>query len=793
MTNPIERANAALVLHTENSVPGGSIDPVCGMTVVPARAAGFVEHDGHTYHFCSRHCVDKFRTNPAKYLSGDRDSCAGDQGASAEPIPAGSRFTCPMDPEIVRDRPGACPICGMALEPIVVSADDPPDPELIDMTRRFWVSALLTGPLVALSMLVMLPSFRPPALLAGRALAWIELTLATPVVFWCGWPLFSRGIASIANRRLNMFTLIGLGTGTAYFFSIVATVFPTILPTAVADHHGEMPVYFEAAAAIVSLVLLGQVLELRARRQTGSAIRALLGLAPKTARRIDTGDNDEEIALDVVKPGDRLRVRPGERVPVDGIILEGMSTVDESMISGEPMPVAKAPDDRVIGGTVNGTGAFVMRADRIGADTVLAQIVRMVTEARRTRAPIQRLADRVSAYFVPTVVAIALATFWIWMVVGPEPRLGHALVCAVSVLIIACPCALGLATPMSIMVGTGRGAAAGVLIKNAEALETLDRVDTLVLDKTGTLTEGKPRVIAVETASGVTENELLSRAASLEQSSEHPLAAAIVAAAADRGLRLASASGFQSHTGRGAIGQVEGRTVAVGNLACVRERNIDAAPMAAITRTLAARGQTVVYVMIEDRLAGLIGIADPVKESAVDAMSLLRADGLRLIMLTGDSQATAHSVAASLGIDEVRAEVLPDQKSAEVERLQAEGRIVAMAGDGINDAPALARANVGIAMSTGTDIAIESAGVTLLKGDPKGLVRARRLSQATMTNIRQNLAFAFLYNALGIPIAAGALYPAFGITLSPMIASLAMTCSSISVILNALRLRNTRL
>jgi Cu+-exporting ATPase len=793
VTNPIERANAALVLHTENSVPGGSIDPVCGMTVVPARAAGFVEHDGHTYHFCSRHCVDKFRTNPAKYLSGDRDSCAGDQGASAEPIPAGSRFTCPMDPEIVRDRPGACPICGMALEPIVVSADDPPDPELIDMTRRFWVSALLTGPLVALSMLVMLPSFRPPALLAGRALAWIELTLATPVVFWCGWPLFSRGIASIANRRLNMFTLIGLGTGTAYFFSIVATVFPTILPTAVADHHGEMPVYFEAAAAIVSLVLLGQVLELRARRQTGSAIRALLGLAPKTARRIDTGDNDEEIALDVVKPGDRLRVRPGERVPVDGIILEGMSTVDESMISGEPMPVAKAPDDRVIGGTVNGTGAFVMRADRIGADTVLAQIVRMVTEARRTRAPIQRLADRVSAYFVPTVVAIALATFWIWMVVGPEPRLGHALVCAVSVLIIACPCALGLATPMSIMVGTGRGAAAGVLIKNAEALETLDRVDTLVLDKTGTLTEGKPRVIAVETASGVTENELLSRAASLEQSSEHPLAAAIVAAAADRGLRLASASGFQSHTGRGAIGQVEGRTVAVGNLACVRERNIDAAPMAAITRTLAARGQTVVYVMIEDRLAGLIGIADPVKESAVDAMSLLRADGLRLIMLTGDSQATAHSVAASLGIDEVRAEVLPDQKSAEVERLQAEGRIVAMAGDGINDAPALARANVGIAMSTGTDIAIESAGVTLLKGDPKGLVRARRLSQATMTNIRQNLAFAFLYNALGIPIAAGALYPAFGITLSPMIASLAMTCSSISVILNALRLRNTRL
>ncbi|MGO9469917.1 MAG: heavy metal translocating P-type ATPase, partial [Isosphaeraceae bacterium] len=770
-------------------------DPVCGMTVDPNRAAASTEYDGRTYYFCCHHCLEKFRQDPQRYLAPQAEVAAREASAgrsSAAPAP-GARYTCPMHPEVVSDRPGSCPICGMALEPVVVSADADVDPELADMSRRFTICLILTVPLLLLSMGEMLRGFAPAREIAGRSWLWVQLALATPVVVWGGLPFFKRGWASIAARSLNMFTLIAMGTGTAFVFSVAATFIPGIFPDSFRDHHGEVAVYFEPAAVITTLVLLGQVLELRARRQTGSAIKALLGLSPKTARRLRDDDREEDVAIDQVVPGDRLRIRPGEKVPVDGTVGEGRSAIDESMITGEPMPVAKGPGDRVIGGTVNGTGGLVMRAERVGADTMLAQIVRMVSLARRTRAPIQRLADRVSAYFVPSVVAAALLTFLVWGLLGPEPRMAHALVNAVAVLIIACPCALGLATPMSIMVATGRGAAAGVLVKNAEALEILERVDTLVVDKTGTLTEGKPRVVTVSSASGWDESEWLRLAASLEQGSEHPLAAAITRCALEKGLTLSRAEAFQSQTGLGIEGKVGGRMVAVGNLAVVEKVGIQPDALVKRAEDLRGDGQTIVFVVVDGRPAGLLGIADPIKDSAAAAVGDLKEDGLRLIMVTGDNRTTALTVARRLGLGEVRAEVLPDQKAKEIERLQAEGRVVAMAGDGINDAPALSQAQVGIAMGTGTDVAMESAGITLIKGDLRGIVRARRLSRATMSNIRQNLAFAFLYNTLGVPIAAGVLYPLFGILLSPMLASLAMTFSSVSVIMNALRLRRVRL
>ncbi len=800
--NPSEHAHALNPHQHDGQSRDTVTDPVCGMRIIPETAAGSAVHDGRTYYFCSRRCAERFREDPARFLTDEaRVAPPVSSSSSVSPAPAlvappraeGTTYTCPMHPEIVRDRPGACPICGMALEPRAISEDVDVDPELQDMNRRFWLSAGLTMPLLLLSMAEMVPGLVLPGFLTGRSLVWIQLALATPVVVWGGLPFFERGWASLVHRNLNMFTLIAMGTGTAYVFSAIAALVPAVFPASFRDHHGEVAVYFEPAAAIVTLVLLGQLLELRARRQTGSAIRSLLGLAPKTARRIREDGREEDIPLDQVVPGDRLRVRPGEKVPVDGIILEGTSAVDESMISGEPMPVEKGPDGRLIGGTVNGTGGLVMRAERVGAETMLAQIVRMVSEARRTRAPIQRLADLVSSYFVPGVVLAAVITFVAWSIWGPEPRMVHALVSAVAVLIIACPCALGLATPMSIMVGTGRGAAAGVLVKNAEALETLERVDTLVFDKTGTITEGKPRVVSVVLAPGQDESELLALAASLEQASEHPLAAAIVRAAREKGLKLASAEAFQSRTGQGAVGQVGGRSVAVGNQTVLEAEGALPGPLGERADELRRDGQTVVFVWVDGRPVGLLGIADPIKESAASAVNDLRAEGLRLIMLTGDSRTTAEAVARRLGLDEVRADVMPAQKSEEIKRLQAEGRVVAMAGDGVNDAPALAQADVGIAMGTGTDVAIESAGITLIKGDLRGTVRARRLSRATMTNIRQNLAFAFLYNALGVPIAAGVLYPWFGILLSPMIASLAMTFSSVSVIVNALRLRRLEL
>ena len=702
-------------------------------------------------------------------------------------------YTCPMHPEIVRDAPGACPICGMALEPTTVTAEEEVNPELVDMTRRFWVSVALTAPLVLFAMAEMLVGASVAHLLPGRLLAWVQLALATPVVLWGGWPFFVRGWASIVNRHLNMFTLIAIGTGTAYGYSVVATLFPDLFPHAFQGHGGGVAVYFEAAAAITTLVLLGQVLELRARSQTSSAIRALLGLAPKTARVVREDGTEEDLPLERVQPGDRLRIRPGEKVPVDGVILDGTSAVDESMVTGEPVPVEKGAGSRVIGGTVNGTGSLIMQAERVGSETLLAQIVRMVSEAQRTRAPIQRLADVVSAYFVPAVIVVALLTFVVWALVGPEPRLAYALVNAVAVLIIACPCALGLATPMSIMVGTGRGATAGVLIKNAEALEVLKQVDTLVVDKTGTLTEGKPRLASVVALPGQEETALVRLAASLERASEHPLAAAIMAGADERGIPLTEVQDFRSVTGKGVVGTVDGHTVALGNRALLADVQVEAGELAERAEELRREGQTVMFVAVDGRPAGLLGVADPIKASTPEAIEMLRADGIRVVMLTGDSRTTAEAVARTLGIDAVEAEVLPDQKGDVVKRLQAAGHVVAMAGDGMNDAPALAQAQVGIAMGTGTDVAMESAGVTLVKGDLRGIVRARRLSQATMRNIRQNLFFAFLYNALGVPIAAGVLYPVFGLLLSPMLASAAMTFSSVSVIANALRLRKVAL
>ena len=718
-------------------------------------------------------------------------------GMALEPVGAEApttrtEYVCPMHPQIVRDAPGSCPICGMALEPRTVTGDEE-NAELKDMTRRFWVSVALSVPLLAFVMGDMLPGQPLRHALSGRLMAWLQLVLATPVVLWGGWPFFARGWASIVNRSLNMFTLIALGTGTAYVYSVVAALAPGMFPESFRTHGGEVELYFEAAAIITTLVLLGQVIELRARSQTSSAIKALLGLTPKTARRLRDDGGEEDVSLDEVRPGDRLRVRPGERVPVDGVFLEGTSAVDESMVTGEPIPVEKAPGSRVTGGTVNGPGGFVMRAERVGSDTLLAQIVRMVSEAQRSRAPIQRLADTVSAYFVPAVVAVAVISAAVWGLLGPEPRMAYALVNAVAVLIIACPCALGLATPMSIMVATGRGAMAGVLIKNAEALEILERIDTLVVDKTGTLTEGKPRLASLVTAPGHSESDLLRLAASLERGSEHPLAAAIVAGAEERKLTLSAVGDFRSITGKGVAGRVEGRTVALGNHRLMQDLGVPIGDLSERADALRRDGQTAMFVAVDGRIAGLVGVADPIKESTPEALRLLRESGVRVVMLTGDSRATAETVARKLGITEIEAEVLPDQKSAVVKRLQAEGRIVAVAGDGINDAPALAQAHVGIAMGTGTDVAMESADITLVKGDLRGIARARRLSQATMRNIRENLFFAFVYNALGVPIAAGVLYPLFGLLLNPIIASAAMSFSSVSVIFNALRLRRLAL
>ena len=768
-------------MHHEHPV----IDPVCGMTVTPAEAAGHADHEGRTYHFCSTHCLDRFRAAPARFVGED------DRTAAAPSASAGTKWTCPMHPEIVRDGPGSCPICGMALEPMMPTGDER-NPELEDMTRRFRVSLVLAAPVLVLMISEMLPSTPIQRRVPASVLLWVQFALATPVVLWGGWPFFERGWASVMNRSLNMFTLIALGTGAAYAYSVAALLLPGAFPESFREH-GIIPVYFEPAAVIVTLVLLGQVLELRARSRTSAAIRSLLGLAPKTARRIEPDGHEGDVLLEHVRVGDRLRVRPGERVPVDGVVLDGASAVDESMVTGEPIPVEKTAGGRVTGGTVNATGTFIMEAQRVGADTLLAQIVRMVGEAQRSRAPIQKLADTVSSWFVPAVVVVAVVTFIVWGTFGPEPRLAHALVNAVAVLIIACPCALGLATPMSVMVGTGRGAETGVLIRNAEALETFEKVTTIVVDKTGTLTEGKPRLATVSPEPPLTETELLALAASLELVSEHPLAAAIVAGAAERGVARSDVDAFESMTGKGVTGRVRGRLVGIGNPALMGSLGLDTTELQARADRLRAAGQTVVFVAVDGRPAGLIGVADPVKPTTPDAIRALRAEGIRIVMLTGDNRTTAEAVARQIGIEEVEADVLPERKAALVRELQVRGQRVAMAGDGVNDAPALAQADIGIAMGTGTDVAMESADVTLVKGDLRGIVRAHRLSRATMRNIRQNLFFAFIYNAAGVPIAAGALYPWFGVLLSPMIASAAMTFSSVSVIGNALRLRRAAL
>ncbi len=821
-------------------------DPVCNMDVDPATAAGSSEYKGQRYYFCSPGCVKRFNADPEKYLA-PRPSAAGppktqmvqiggiipapasvappptkpnqDQSAGKGTVtyvcpmdpevrqskpgacpkcgmalePETVEYTCPMHPEIVRDRPGNCPICGMTLEPRVaanVHAED--DSELRSMHRRFWVGVALSIPLLAISMGGMSTGSPLHNLPAGW-MEWLQLILATPVVLWGGGPFFQRGWASLVNRHLNMFTLIAMGTGTAYVFSVIATLAPDIFPQSFLGHGGQPEVYFESAAIIVTLVLLGQVLELRARRQTSSAIKALLDLTPKTARRLRADGSDEDIPLDQIQRDDRLRVRPGDRIPVDGTVEEGSSAVDESMISGESMPVEKSPGVKVVGGTVNQTGSFIMRAEKLGSETLLAQIVRMVAEAQRSRAPIQSLADKVSSYFVPAVLFVAVLTFIVWSIWGPEPKFAYALVNAVAVLIIACPCALGLATPMAVMVGTGRGAHAGVLVRNAEALELMEKVDTLVLDKTGTLTEGKPRLTQVSATDSVPENDLLRLVATLERSSEHPLAVAIIKAAEERGLKLSATANFESLTGKGVIGRVEGQEVAVGNASLFASRQISAETLSSKAEELRGQGQTVMLVAVDGKSAGVIAVADPIKSSAREAVLALKRSGLRLVMLTGDNRATAEAIAKELGIAEFEAEVLPEQKLAIVKKLQAEGRIVAMAGDGINDAPALAQANVGIAMGTGTDVAMESGDITLIKGDLNALMRARNLSRATMSNIRQNLFFAFIYNLLGVPIAAGVLYPFTGLLLQPVFAAAAMSFSSVSVIANALRLRRVPL
>jgi Cu+-exporting ATPase len=804
-------------------------DPVCGMIVDPLNAAGTYEHKEQTYHFCSTHCVKRFGSDPEGFLKGgsqasmmketpagatkficpmcpgveaDKPSACPTCGMALEPemavAPATkTEYVCPMHPEVVQDQPGSCPKCGMALEQREITLEEEANPELKDMIRRFWLGLVLTLPVFFLAMSEMIPGRPVQQVLSPSVMEWVQWVLATPVVLWCGWPFFQRAWASLVNRSLNMFTLIALGTGTAYLYSAVATLAPDLFPDSFRGVGGEVAVYFEAAAVITVLVLLGQVLELRARSQTGSAIKALLGLAPKTARRICENGAEEDVPVESVQPGDKLRIRPGEKIPIDGVILEGQSAVDESMITGESIPMEKEAGAQVTGGTVNGTGTLVMRVERVGRDTILAQIVRMVSEAQRSRAPIQRMADLVAGYFVPIVVAVAILTFLIWAILGPEPRMAHALVNAVAVRIIACPCALGLATPMSIMVGTGRGATAGVLMKHAEALEQLEKVDTLVVDKTGTLTEGKPKLMSVVSLSDLSEDDLLRLVASLERNSEHPLASAIVNGAKGKGLDLWEAQNFQSKTGKGVIGTVQERSMALGTRKFLEEDyqlNPEAfEPLADKAEDLRRDGQTVMFVAIDHRAVGIVGVADPVKASSPEAIHLLHEEGIQVVMVSGDHQQTAQAVAKKLGIDEVKAEVLPEQKGQIIKQLQAQGRIVAMAGDGINDAPALAQAHVGIAMGTGTDVAMESAGVTLVKGDLRGIARARRLSQATMRNIRQNLFFAFFYNAIGVPVAAGVLYPMFGILLSPMIAAAAMTFSSVSVITNALRLRTARL
>lgn len=798
-------------------------DPVCGMEVTSSDAPQ-VKHEGDSYRFCSDHCASKFVSDPECYLNSEADDSdkrsqsASTQytcpmhpeihqdhpgpcpkcGMALEPeSPTGgvtrTEYTCPMHPEIIQDHPGNCPKCGMALEPRTVSGEDEENPELRDMSRRFWFAAVLTLPLVVIAMGDMLPGEPISKILSPRGRILLELALATPICLWSAWPFYVRAVQSVVHRSLNMFTLIGLGVSVSYIYSVVAALAPSIFPVSFRSESGHVGVYFEAAAVITTLILLGQVLELRARSRTGAAIKSLLGLAPKTARRIDDDGTEEDIPLEHVQPGDRLRVRPGEKIPVDGVVLEGSSNVDESMISGEALPVEKAVDDKLVGATLNGTGALVMKAERVGSDTLLSQIVDMVAAAQRSRAPIQKLADIVAGYFVPVVIVIAIITFAVWATIGPEPAMAYALINAVAVLIIACPCALGLATPMSIMVATGKAAGLGVLFKDAEAIETLRTVDTLVVDKTGTLTEGRPKLIDVIAANEIDEERLLSLAASLERASEHPLAAAIVEGAYERDVKMFDTSEFASTTGKGVSGLVDDVRVSVGNQALLESQGIEPGDLFESAKSLRSEGKTVMYVVIDNALAGLVSVADPIKESTPEAIESLHDEGIRIVMLTGDARATAEAVASRLGIDEVIADVLPNEKVEAVKKLQSEGRRVAMAGDGINDAPALAQAEVGIAMGTGTDVAMESAGITLVKGDLRGIVRARMLSRATMRNIRQNLFFAFIYNGIGVPIAAGVLYPFFGLLLSPIIAAAAMSASSVSVISNALRLNRVQI
>jgi Cu+-exporting ATPase len=799
------------------------IDPVCKMTINKDDAAGTSTHAGVTYHFCSTACKDKYDTNPESFTGEETNSAKAkilkkggiftcpmhpevqqegqgscpNCGMALEPVipsitPSKTEWTCPMHPEIVSDKPDNCPKCGMALEPVAVTEEEERNPELIDMTRRFWIGSILTLPLVIMVMGGLITGSKTDSLISMDIRRWVELILATPVVLWCGWPFFVRGWQSIVTRNPNMFTLIGLGVSVAYVYSVVAALLPGIFPASFRGESGEVGMYFEAAAVIVTLVLLGQVLELKARSQTGAAIKALLGLAPKTARRIRDG-KEEDIPLEHVIPGDLLRVRPGEKVPVDGIVTKGSSSVDEAMVSGEPIPVSKKSGDRVIGATVNGTGSLIMKAEKVGADTLLAQIVKMVAEAQRSRAPIQKLADIVAGYFVQTVIAIAVTTFIVWAWIGPEPRFVYAIINAVAVLIIACPCALGLATPMSIMVATGKGAMSGVLFKNAEAIEVMKKVNTLVVDKTGTLTVGKPKLVEIVPASGFEEKEIVYLAASLERGSEHPLAASIVKGAEEKDIALTNTESFASITGKGVTGIVEGKKVFFGNRKLLDDIDIDPGNLSERAETMRSDGQTVMFVAVDGKAAGLVGVADPIKETSAEAIAGLHKDGVKVVMLTGDSATTAWAVAKKLGLDDVVSEVMPDQKADAVKKYQSEGRIVAMAGDGINDAPALAQAHVGVAMGTGTDVAMESAGVTLVKGDLRGILRARLLSRATMRNIKQNLFFAFGYNALGVPIAAGILYPFFGILLSPIIAAAAMSLSSVSVVGNALRLRRAKI